>query len=402
MNWLCQHRRGALWYEVGVGKTITAIRAANRPVLIACPAYLCGMWRDEILSLYPDEQVIICEGTSTARLATLNNNPDAEWTIINIEMLRSYTFVRRYETFIIDEAHHLRGHSSQQSKGALAVAQATPNVYQLTATPIKCEPDDLFMQLQILDPKKFTSYNAFVQQYCKVINVGFGTKVRGLKDGMTVHLSKLLNNYRVRRTYKSTGLKRPTPIERTIEVTPSSNWLKLYKKVKKDYRLLTITFESAPAMVMQLCAMTFDLKIDIAKQIYEDNPKTVFYCYFRESAYQLAKSLNIPAITGDLKPNDRAALAKGSTAIVATISSLSEGVDLSHFNTVAFLEESYLPDDKTQAVGRVSRWSPTGTSTVVNVFTVLVKSTIDSTKHGVVGHRAADIATLMRTELERE
>lgn len=138
---LLSHKRFALWHEPGVGKTLPAMHAAShhKPILIACPGYIVPQWAEEIAEAFPHDTIVQCVGPTEARqVAALI---PADWTIANLEMLRTPdTFVRPYQTLILDEVHHYRGRTSQQSKGAQTLADRIPNVYQLTGTPIKMRP----------------------------------------------------------------------------------------------------------------------------------------------------------------------------------------------------------------------------------------------------------------------
>src|ERR1019366_4951565 len=146
VNFLHEHKHAALWDEPGLGKTLQAIHAAVRPVLVSCPNYLVEQWKAEILTVHPNDSIVIAEGQRWDKAEAIACK--AQWTIVNFEMLRTYDFpLNFYKTFVMDEAHHFRGHSAQQSKGVQALAKRTEYVYQLTATPMKHEADDFFMQM---------------------------------------------------------------------------------------------------------------------------------------------------------------------------------------------------------------------------------------------------------------
>jgi SNF2 family DNA or RNA helicase len=396
IDWLREHKRGMLLDEPGLGKTAQAIMASNFPVLVACPSYLIDQWEREINTLRPNDSVCKCQGVRDKRQISLDSSCD--WTIINIQMLRTYEFPRPYQTFIIDESHHVRGHSAKQSIKARALAKKIPSVFLLTATPIKRECDDLFMQLSILDQKNFGSYYTFLAQYCKTVDTGFGSKVVGARDpGM---VKALLSRYALRRTYKSTGLQLPDTITQDVIIQPSSVWRHVYRQLKDKYRLLDVTFDSAPELMRTLRALTFDLKTVAAQRIYEDNPNTIFYVYYRQSAQELGKLLDIPAIDGSMLPHDRERTAKQGGSIVATISSLSEGIDLSHLSTICYVETSYIPGDRVQATARLVRWNEN--IRPVRIFDIMVKGTIDTTIEKVITRREGDQIAILKQELEND
>lgn len=379
--------------EAGLGKTLQAVLAAELPVLVACPSYLKTQWEQEIHRIFPTHTVAICEETREDREYSLSRL--VQWTIVNIEMFRTYTFPTHYQTLIIDEAHHVRGHSAVQAQKARVLAKKIPRVYLLTATPIKKEVDDLFMQLSILDPDTFSSYEQFVNTYCVTVDNGWDTKVVRPKDPVAIRA--IMNKYALRRTYKQVGLSRPKPIHNPIKLTPTKAWYTTYNILRNQYRLEDITFETAPSMIRELRSLTFDIKSVVAQRIYEDNPNTVFFVYYRDSAQALARLLDIPAIDGSMPPDKRAKVAKSGGSIVATISSLSEGVDLSHLSTICFVETSYVQGDKNQAIWRLVRWNEK--IRPVRIFDLLVKGTIDITINEVLEGRTMNEQSILRQEL---
>ena len=86
VNWMRDHHRTALFFSVGLGKTLPAIEAAVAPVLVVCPRHLRYMWETE-LQRY-DCRVAVIEGTADQRFAMLNTLDDTWATIVNYEMVR--------------------------------------------------------------------------------------------------------------------------------------------------------------------------------------------------------------------------------------------------------------------------------------------------------------------------
>lgn len=401
IRWLKQHQRGLLADEYGLGKTIQAIHAAVPPVLVACPTYLMGddEWAGAIKRERTGESVAVAQGSPVRRLKALQER--ADWTIINTEMLRSYgpALKNMYATFIIDESHHVRGHTSKQSREALNIAKRVPNVYLLSATPVVKEVDDLFMQLAILDPRRFTSYWQFVEHYCKVYSNGFAKVVTGVKPEQADAFREMLGNYIIRRRYEDVGLSKPDSIYHTTKITPTVAWRKAYNKLRDEYRLADITFETAGAMVRVLRQMCFELKLEAAQDVLTNNPNTLFYCFYRDSTEDVSRALRIPFVHGEQEPQSRVRLAKSSRALVATLGSLREGINLTHFDTVCFIENSYVPGERTQAVARVVRWSPK--IRPVGIYDLEVERSIDTTIKRVSSRRQVDNESVLRAELEK-
>ncbi|MCG8707534.1 RNA polymerase-associated protein RapA [Brenneria sp. 4F2] len=168
--------------EVGLGKTIEAgmiihqqlLAGRAERVLIIVPETLQHQWLVEMLrrfnllfSLFDDEryaeakldssnpfeteQLIICSlGFVQRNAQRFNQLVNANWDLL-----------------VVDEAHHLAWSEEQPSEEYLAVeqlAQHTPAVLLLTATPEQLGQQSHFARLRLLDPNRFHDYHEFVDE----------------------------------------------------------------------------------------------------------------------------------------------------------------------------------------------------------------------------------------------
>ena len=175
--------------EVGLGKTIEAglilhqqllTERANR-VLIVVPESLVHQWLVEMLrrfnlmfsvfdearcedmleqdddrleeldNPFHSEQLILCS------LQFLVNNPDRAAQAIEGE----------WDLLVVDEAHHLSWSSDEVSEEYQVVeslANNTPGVLLLTATPEQLGKESHFARLRLLDPSRFNDLNSFLQE----------------------------------------------------------------------------------------------------------------------------------------------------------------------------------------------------------------------------------------------
>ena len=192
VDFLREKRRALLTDAAGLGKTLQAAEAAERPVLVVAPSYLAIQWEEFLQDQYPNDLVLYAKGTRQSRQYTLNlaTENQADWLIINIEMLRSYRMPPNIKTVIFDEAHRLRNHRAVQSRAASALCKNPDlRVYELTASPIWREPDDLYHLLHLLQPTIFKTHRHFVETYCNVIPDPYaGFKVVSIKKRMRAAL----------------------------------------------------------------------------------------------------------------------------------------------------------------------------------------------------------------------
>lgn len=182
--------------EVGLGKTIeagliwTELRARfdARRLLIICPAMLREKWRDEMASKFSVDAEILSarELLQTLKSGTLRDrdgrglvcglqsirppkgwdedddikSPQAELArFLEAEAGGEYLF----DLVIIDESHYLRNPDTQSAKIARLVRGVTEHIVLLSATPVNLHEDDLFHQLNLIDPTFFTDRRAFPQ-----------------------------------------------------------------------------------------------------------------------------------------------------------------------------------------------------------------------------------------------
>lgn len=392
-------------YCIVTHNTLCAAVAAKLPVIIFCPTYLTYHWYNflkEVAAPAPNNHSIaMCAGTRAQRMKVLGDK-GADWTISNIEMLRDEDYrdvfqARDLNTLIIDEAHHIRGHDSQQSLGAMRLSLRAEHVFLLTATPIFNKPDDLYAQLRLIDHDAFHSYWSFVNTYTKFVDMPFGRKILGARPNLRPTFEK----YNLGRTYQDVAMQLPDLISDTILIDPPDNFKALYRTLRDSYFIPgKEVYENALEVLQALRKVTGPQKLKPLLSMLTDTDAltgTVIFSYYKETARQVAELLDIPCITGDIAPKERLAIAKSATCISATIDSMSEGVDLSHLHTVVFFELDYVPGKLFQALSRVRRH---GGADVVKVYYLVVKNTIDEILSKIDEHRTVTINSIVRECLE--
>ena len=364
-------KRGMNTDAPGLGKTVQAALAAECPALIVCPTYLVSHWYDWLRVHLPKRKVVKAVGSRQDKIDAMLI--PADFLIINKEMLRTHigeiaVVLKRYKyrTVIIDESHHLRNRSTAATRGAEAISQMVPRMYLLTATPIWKEVDDLFMPGRLLYPDIFTSYNDFVQAFCESESDRFSTKVTGVKPESLAELDKIMSMIRVGRTYDDAKRNLPPIVENYFKVDFEQPTERArYKEAVENYRLLledeSITMTSYMEVMHTLRNMTGLEKVNPILEIVEDTHtyhegKYVIFCWYKDLAERLAAKLpDAQLITGDMAPEDRVANSKKQKPIIATISALSEGVDLSWARMVIYAEEHWPPGSQVQSLMRVRR-----------------------------------------------
>lgn len=390
----------------GIGKTPQTAYAAEGKVLVCVPNYLTEGWYEWLTGtdakslernygqVIPNVtgKVAIAKGNRTARTEALTSG--ARWTIINVEMLRTYQdelkeLASSYETVIFDEAHHLKNRNAKQAKFAVELSKVIPRVYMATATPIWREADDLFMQLRVLWPDVYTSYWKFVDTWCTAETDRFGTKVTGVKKGMQKDLEAMLQVVRIGRSYEEAGRSLPPVIEKYVKIELPPEVRQMYNQAINEFRIeiLETKFPNYMKMFHALRRIiTGAFKTQAVANLLDDQVrKAVIFSWYQETAEAIAydAGLDMELVTGAQDVTERRRRALADKHVSATIASLSEGIDLSDARVVIFAEENWTPGSNYQAKSRVvrERVGSARSNEPVLLYYVHCKNTIDEVIH---------------------
>ncbi|MDD5275044.1 MAG: RNA polymerase-associated protein RapA [Methylovulum sp.] len=180
--------------EVGLGKTIEAglilhhrlINGLTNRVLIIVPETLLHQWLVEMLRRFNLRFSIFDEARCLDEMGAdgMEDDTDTEADKVNPFLteqlvLCSQNFFTRYpsrqqqaldagwDMVIVDEAHHLQWSEQAASPDYLFVeqlAQLAPSLILLTATPEQLGKESHFARLRLLDPDRFYSFAAFLEE----------------------------------------------------------------------------------------------------------------------------------------------------------------------------------------------------------------------------------------------
>jgi superfamily II DNA or RNA helicase len=381
IEFLRRQKRAILGDAPGLGKTFQATEAAELPCVISCPLPLVDQWKEFLEDQYPADPVSVAAyGNIVQRDAALTEFKErGGWLIMNHDLWRR-AYIPDAATLIVDEMHHFKSKDPARSKMLLAYSkrEGVERIYGLTATPVYKDVGDLWFQLHILDPKRWSSHWDFLQRFAVTSNYGYGVKV--LRTRNKALLDRELEPYVIQRTYASVGMQLPERIDKHVILRMDAGEKKRYDTLRDFYRLQLgdegefKRLFNAGAVLHELRKMTITpKKLDEVAELVEEaqiatsRPVTVFVWY-QDTAARVVEHLSkrgIEAveITGELEPAKRRTLAQGSAVTVATMASLSEGVDLSYGRTVVFCETDYTPGRNYQALSRVIRHRTEGEAT---------------------------------------
>lgn len=193
--------------QVGLGKTIEACLILHRliltgraeRVLVLVPEPLVHQWFVELLrrfqlsfSLFDEERCLAIE------FGDPGCNPflDSQWILAAVDFLAADGERARqardagWDVLVVDEAHHLEwapGAPGAAYQVVRALADATPGLLLLTATPQQLGPEGHFARLQLLDPERYPDlarYEEETRHYEQVADVVEALSAGAAADGM--------------------------------------------------------------------------------------------------------------------------------------------------------------------------------------------------------------------------
>lgn len=175
--------------EVGVGKTIEAgiildelfARQDLKPtdfILVVCPNILTQKWQMELKTKFGLDDFLIQDGKSLQFMLNEirdKGRPTNVHSIVGEQLFRNPKYAAMLkecleiigEPFIrflvVDECHHYRNPETATHKLGAELSICSDRVLMLSATPFNLKKDDLFQQLNILNPGLFSSNDLFEQ-----------------------------------------------------------------------------------------------------------------------------------------------------------------------------------------------------------------------------------------------
>ncbi|SDH37090.1 ATP-dependent helicase HepA [Vibrio xiamenensis] len=168
--------------EVGLGKTIEAgmiihqqvLSGRAERILIVVPETLQHQWLVEMLRRFNLHFSIFDEERCVESVAEGENPFDTQqYVLCSLDFIRKsrqrfeQALEGEWDLLVVDEAHHLewsQDNSSREYQIIEGLANNTPGVLLLTATPEQLGRESHFARLRLLDPDRFYDYQAFVEE----------------------------------------------------------------------------------------------------------------------------------------------------------------------------------------------------------------------------------------------
>jgi len=443
--WLDKYKTGLLADEPGLGKTMTSCAAADKRVIVVCPAAMRVEWAREMNRWRSEFGVLVCSGTKPYERQRYEA---ADVIVANYDILPHHLAMLlkiELNTLIVDEAHYAKNMKQKGkpgtrqktlagSKRAVAVADLAAHVrhkrFLLTATPIMNRPIELWSLLYMIDSQRWDSYVKFGTRYA----AGFLDSIPG-RPGKTWNFSGssneaelnsiLTSRYMLRRTKDILDL--PEKSRQTKLIALDDKSAKAYQKAADDFAVWVEANGGPEALKKHLRAQAItkmtglrhlaavgkiDYAVDWIVQHAEGTGRPlVVMAHHRDVTEVLAKRLaetefdsrqgkrtfRVGKIIGGMgeekRTADKDAFQRGELdVIVCSIQAAGVGLTLTAASEVLFLERSFVPAMLVQAEDRIHRIGQKNKCTVVYLDAA---GTIDNILGTMLVDKTATIAQVI-------
>ncbi|XP_068575523.1 LOW QUALITY PROTEIN: DNA annealing helicase and endonuclease ZRANB3 [Cebidichthys violaceus] len=172
--------------EMGLGKTVQAIAVAYAfrqewPLLVVVPSSLKYPWIEELERWIPELQpgdINLVEnksdtmGISSSKVTVLGYGLLTTDARPLVEALSR----QRFAVVVVDESHYLKSRNAARTKILAPLIQGARRAILLTGTPALGRPEELFMQIDALYPKRLGTWSDYAKKYCNAHYRYFGSR----------------------------------------------------------------------------------------------------------------------------------------------------------------------------------------------------------------------------------
>jgi len=380
-KFLLNVKKGILADEMGGGKTLSSILAANTiqgKKLIIVPASLKLNWEKEI------------KFVSTEPIEVINGKGWLEcsgWTIVNYDIISKHIdaiLAGNFQVVIFDECHYIKAITNSGKAGskradiALQIAENTDYVFMLTGTPITNKTKDIFNTLKAINHPLSKNFFAFGKYYCEGQHNGYGWDFNGSSNQS--ELNEKLQPFMLRRL-KVDLLDLPAKIRSFIPVSVN---LKAYNKKLKEYmterknKNLTnkgehLVYLNAMRHLLAKEKVTATIE-QITNLLDQDQSVVIFTCY-NFVVDEILKEFPAESVklTGDCSQKERQLAvdqfqAGSKKVFVSNIIAGGVGITLTKSQNVIVNDFDWVPANHAQSEDRIHRIGQDGKCNILYMY----------------------------------
>lgn len=411
-NFLCVHPRAFVLNDMGTGKTLAALWAADfvmsrnvglRCLVVAPLSTLERVWADAIFQNFLGRRkVVVLHGSAQKRRELLAG--DADFYVVNydgVEILQKELALRNdIRMAIIDEASAYRNRTTERHRVARKLLATRDYLWMMTGTPTPNGPTDAYGMAKLVN-------NAFGEGWASyhdrvMMKVSMYKWVP--KTGAHEAAHKLMQPAVRFAISDCVDLPPCTVQARDVELSPAQT--KAYKEMKRDLMIQAakgpITAANEAVLRLKLLQISCGAiygpdreihhvdaapRVKALKEIMEQcNEKIIVFAPFTSVVHmlhrELRKDFSVEIINGEVPAKKRNEVfsafmdAEHPRVLVADPGTMSHGLTLTAASTIVW----YAPTDRTetylQANKRIDRPGQTKATTIVQLAATPVEREI--------------------------
>ncbi|XP_076736472.1 DNA annealing helicase and endonuclease ZRANB3 isoform X2 [Maylandia zebra] len=400
--------------EMGLGKTVQAIAVAYTfrqewPLLVVVPSSLKYPWIEELERWIPELQpgdINLVEnkshtiGIGSSKVTVLGYGLLTTDARPLVEALSG----QRFAVVVVDESHYLKSRNAARTKILVPLIQSAKRAILLTGTPALGRPEELFMQIDALYPKRFGTWTDYAKKYCNAHYRYFGPRrqwdCRGASNLEELH--QRLSQIMIRRLKADVLSQLPPKIRQRIpfdlpkeaakEASASfAEWERLMKSLGSGAATTDTPFTEVMGLVTQMYKQTAIAKAgavkDYIKMMLEAEQLKFLVFAHHLTMLQACTEAVIEAkagyirIDGSVPSSERIQLVHRfqsdpeTRVAILSIQAAGQGLTFTAASHVVFAELYWNPGHVKQAEDRAHR---IGQTSSVNVHYLIAKGTFDT------------------------
>ncbi len=426
-----------LGMDMGAGKSITSILASELyenqvlKVMVIVPNSLKYNWVKEIKK-FTNQPYFILNAKKGENVFTKD---EAKYFIVNYDYFRSKPFnfkdkidkfgIGKPDMFIFDESHKLKNTKSNTTKNIRDYYKNAGNkpIQLLTGTPMPNRLEELFVQLNFVDPKQFSSKSKFYTEYCGMVYIPAQYGYVQINDQELELVNKKLDPIMYRVKKKDVLKDLPEVSINKVYVDMTDEQLKTYNEIesglldldwnnndylgeKEDNK--TNKMLSFLELATKLRQYTSIIKLDIAKDIInnlnEENEKVITFDTYINPLKQLTEEFkdNSEIYYGGIDASTRQKLVDKFQDVNSNLQNLfisigsgNFGITLTTSCNMISLGLPFVPTELEQAIARIHR---IGQKRPVTVYILIVKNSIDEYMDNLLNIKTSNIKKAIDNE----
>ncbi|KAM3585176.1 uncharacterized protein V6R79_009542 [Siganus canaliculatus] len=400
--------------EMGLGKTVQAIAVAYAfrqewPLLVVVPSSLKYPWIEELERWIPELQpgdINLVENKSHTMDISSSKVTVLGYGLLTTDarpLVEALTR-QRFSVVVVDESHYLKSRNAARTKILVPLIQSAKRAVLLTGTPALGRPEELFMQIDALYPKRFGTWTDYAKKFCNAHYRYFGPRkqwdCRGASNLKELH--QRLSQIMIRRLKADVLSQLPPKIRQRIPFdlpkeaskeasTSFAQWERLMKELRSGVADTDNPFTQVMGLVTQMYKQTAVAKAgavkDYIKMMLEAEQLKFLVFAHHLTMLQACTEAVIEAkaayirIDGSVPSSERIQLVHkfqsdpDTRVAILSIQAAGQGLTFTAASHVVFAELYWNPGHIKQAEDRAHR---IGQTSSVNVHYLIAKGTFDT------------------------